>query len=90
MFQGLASPEENVERIENDKAMLRLMEDIPKDSYLLAPDYESLGAPKHRQFAYGNLSGAYGLKIPRLLIRSGGQVALLVGPYILRGADHGK
>ncbi|MEE9237087.1 MAG: hypothetical protein V3U52_04800 [Thermoplasmata archaeon] len=38
VFQGLASPEENVERIENDKAMLRLMEDIPKDFYLLAPD----------------------------------------------------
>ena len=37
-FQGLASPEENLEGIEEDKAMLRLMEEVPKDFYLLAPD----------------------------------------------------
>ena len=37
-FQGLASPKENLEGIEEDKAMLRLMEEVPKDFYLLAPD----------------------------------------------------
>ena len=37
-FQGLASPEENLEGIEEDKAMLRLMEEVPKDFYLLSPD----------------------------------------------------
>lgn len=37
-FQGLASPNENLEGIEWDKAMLQLMEEIPRDFYFLAPD----------------------------------------------------
>ncbi len=49
-----------------------------------------MGAPKRRHFVYENLSGANGLEIPGLLIGSGGLVALLVGLYILRSADHGK
>lgn len=36
--QGLTSPEDNLEGMEWDIAMLRLMEEIPKDFYLLAPD----------------------------------------------------